>query len=268
MPFGLPILFAALAGAAGAAGAVVWNERRKGTVISTKVAKPVAGVLSSKPVRPIVPKRVKKTLPLRLTGIKIEKDDSFVKSGHSPMLAKYLGCETFTWGFCVQDVMEDATAAGGAEAVASLVEAISAFTGWDTLTKALCFRFMFELERWELEDGSKYWLVVPWEPIRRKDIPKHPRDPPYDRIYTGKEAKGKWFRIWLSGVTTFGGFGDAGIRIMYLPDHGGWGLLATTTDIRRAFRRDKIDVSDIAKAQCANGRWTLSRRAKAMKYYT
>lgn len=192
------------------------------------------------------PKRVDKETPL----------EAFVAQ-HRPIVLEYLGCKTFEWGFCVQDAMEEATAAGGAAAVSSLIEWVSTFTGLNALTNALCFRFRFELHRFKDLDGAYWWAVVKPYPIGDYPAPRqakhsHERSPAYVRAWV---APGQF---WDEGEDSL---------IAYFPDDDAQTVLIQTANLRTLLREDKIDATTIADAGCGTSRWSITTRAKAMNRF-
>lgn len=249
-------------GVAAAAGVAYAVTRKPAQRLPTIKASPSIRVgAKSIPIRPNrqpkPPTRAKKDPHVPDLGV-------FMQT-HEPITVEYLGCEPFVWGMCVKEAMEDATAAGGAAAVSSLLEWIGNFTGLDVITEALCFRFEFNLHRFR--DGDKYfWLIMDPLPIGRgggvsslETLRKYaphpaPRSEKYVRAWRIKSDPG-WFED------------QDGAKTIYFPDDDKWSIAISTTDLRTLFRHDQIDVPELGDAQCKPGRWTFSSRQKAMNRY-
>lgn len=258
----IPLVYIAAGVGLVAAGGVAYTAmRRPPQKLAPRPATAVTPIVSATGVAVSKPKRTVRP-PARM---KKEPDFSSFLFHHRPVLLDYLGCKTFEWGFCVQDAAEEATSAGGADAVASLIEWIATFTGLSVITNALCFRFRFNLHRFKLGDDY-YWLVTETLPIGRggavsslADLRKYaphplPRSPDY-------------VRAWMGELGSMYDSKDDGTVSFYMPDDGVWAVGISTTDLRTLLRHDKIDITAIGNAQCAPGRWSLTTRKKAMNRF-
>ncbi len=171
-------------------------------------------------------------------------------------------CKDWRWGFSVDDLMEDATAAGGAAVVVSVMSWIKAYTGLSAILSLFNFVFTWPLWQYLLSpqgDGeglTVYMAFSEWYPIdfEAPDVPL----PPVEGYTRG------WLKKKGADV-----YGMERVRELLLPKHkgGSWAWLAETSDLRTALREDKIDLSTIAKHQCKDGSWKMTTKTKAQKHY-
>lgn len=191
-------------------------------------------------------------MPPRLDVLPLEPPED---SQWTATTVRELGCMNLTWGFCVDDVMTTALEAGGAKAVDRIVNWISWFTGIEVLTRVLCMRITWKLRAYETSVSAlMYGIEDPW-PDDREDLRDHP----------GAKLEG-YERAWMVEASLHGG--DTQAWWFHLPDRGISMLLANTTTIRRALQRDKIALSQLADAQCADGSWKLLTRGDAMANFS
>ncbi len=192
-------------------------------------------------------------MPPRLDVLPLEPPED---SQWTATMVRELGCKDFTWGFCVDDVMTTALEAGGAKAVDRIINWISWFTGIELITRVLCMRITWKLRAYETSVAAlMYGIEDPWADSRQDlSSSKHPA------------AKIEGFeRAWISEASLHSG--DTKAWWFHLPDRGISMLLADTSTIRRALQRDKLDLSQLSGAQCADGSWKLLGRGEAMKNF-
>lgn len=262
----IPIVLAVLAlGVVGTALAVRGAPGKGGAITLKGLVSPRTGLAVK---RSLMVRQLKRPVPGRMIpGVILTAKVKRFLEDSEPMLLESKGGKTWKWGFCVKDVIDSATRAGGANATAKVIEWIQNWTGLSVITMWLCFRFEFKLYRFEDPTGknhypyqepplplNRYYTPEFWAEVRKQ----HPTE------YSGLLVTQKKFRVVVQRVD-MGDVREAWFA--YFIDDGTVWLLSTTGDIRRALREDKLNISDVGSAQYKPGRWRFSTRKKAMAVF-
>jgi len=181
------------------------------------------------------------------------------RAEHSEEYLKVEGCKEFAWGFCIGTVKNDATAVHS-KAVGAIMEMIGSWTNLDALLDRLCFLFRWKLTTYRDQGGKTLYKAFDSENIpntagQKSAIPPWTLPPKTGHV-----------RSWIKRTSDGGWYGDDE-EIVQVVWPNAWTLLAGTRELRSLLLKDALNFSKLASAQCADGRWSLTTNAKAMKDY-
>lgn len=194
--------------------------------------------------------------PVSVTGKRLTVEE--FRERYTAIQMRHGKCVEWRWGFSVDDLMEDAATTGGAEAVASIMSYIKAFTGLSVILKIFSFILTFKLWEYRLGVGGPLvflgfstWLKIPFDA------------PPVPLSKVDGYTRG-WLKKQRANV-----YDSDQVYELLLPEFRGgrWAWLVETRDLRTMLREDQIDISTIAKAQCKDGSWKMARYSKAVQHY-
>lgn len=196
-----------------------------------------------------------------------------------PVYLKGEGCKKWYWGFNALQVARDAASYGGAKVVSAII-------GWvlaeqpelTVITDQINFKFRFKLNRYSIGDlneegytqelAKAIWRINEWTP-KKGEVPPVPLP----------DIGAKYKRSWMLKQT--GGIYEPDDKVVTIirPISGNiyagmptweWTWLTYTTQIRKLFRQDQINISLLSRrdhAACGDYRWWMVTRKYVDEIY-